>query len=516
MGRKRNRHRPPRKPDRGHSAQVAPSAGDQHTSRHGHARLQDVFPAPDPGTRNRYRILVVCALLLLAVATVFGQTLRHGFVSYDDNEYVYENPQVSHGVSVQGIVGAFTQSHASNWVPLTWISLMVDCQLHGLSPGGYHLTNVLLHAATTVLLCIVLCRMTGRVWPSALVAALFSIHPLRAESVAWVTERKDVLSGLFFMLTLAAYVRYVRRPFSPGRYLLVAFVFALGLMAKQTLVSLPFVLLLLDYWPLHRVHSAAREDTPVLDGRRSRRFAIPWHLVVEKIPLLVLVAVSRLVTLWVQGEALAPNEHLPLWWRMSNALISYVGYLGQFFYPLGLAALYPRPGLALPLWSVCEAFLILASVTVVVFLLRRRCPYLLMGWLWYLGMLLPVIGLVQVGIASMADRFTYLPQIGLCIAVVWAVADLCRSRSCHGRVCGAASVLVLAVLMGCAWRQTCFRATARRSGPIPWLVLRKIVWRTTIMVSSRMRRAESTRRLPISRRRWKSSPTTPRPATTSP
>ena len=383
-----------------HSAQAAPSAGDQRTGRHGRTRLQDVFPALEPGRRNRYRVLAVCALLLLAVATVFGQTLRHEFVSYDDNEYVYDNPHVSHGVSAQGLARAFAQGHQSNWVPLTWVSLMLDSQLYGLSAGGFHLTNVLLHATATIVLFLVLWRMTGGFWPSALVAAVFAVHPLHVESVAWVTERKDVLSGLFFVLTLAAYARYVRRPFSLGRYLLLTIVFALGLMAKQSLVSLPFVLLLLDYWPLDRMHSAASEDAAVLDGRRSGRFSFPWSLVVEKIPLFALAAVSCMVTLWVQGEALAANKHLPLGWRMGNALLSYAGYLGQFFYPLGLAALYPRPGLDLPRWSVFEAFLILAGLTAAASLLRRRCPYLLVGWLWYLGMLVPVIGLVQVGIAG--------------------------------------------------------------------------------------------------------------------
>ncbi len=219
----------------------------------GPSRRNEDLPACKPGGRNGYLVLAVCGLLLLAVGLVFGQTVCYGFVNYDDEEYVYENPQVAHGLTAEGIAWAFTHSHAANWHPLTWISLMFDCQLYGLNAGGHHLTNVLLHAATAVLLFFVLQRMFGRMWPSVLVAAVFAVHPLRVESVAWVTERKDVLSGLFFMLTLAAYVRYVRKPFFLGRYLLVVGLFAFGLMAKPMLVTLPLLMLLLDYWPLGRM-----------------------------------------------------------------------------------------------------------------------------------------------------------------------------------------------------------------------------------------------------------------------
>ncbi len=445
------------------------------TDDQGGAKRQAAWPAemalpPPPGAWQRYQVLTVCAFLLLAVGLVFAQTVRHEFVNLDDHKYVYKNPLICDGLSIPKIAEAFTRSHAANWVPLTWLSLMGDYELYGLNAGGYHLTNVLLHAATTVLLFLLLTQMTGRVWPSALAAALFAVHPLRVESVAWVTERKDVLSGLFFVLALGAYVGYVRHRPSLVRYLAVMVLLALGLMSKAMLVTLPLVLLLLDYWPLGRfAASPGRRATPphgnegALAGRANSWesvlgwFPSPWHLVIEKVPLLVLVAGSCLVTVCVQGEALAANEFVPLNWRLGNAPISYAIYLGQFLYPAGLAPLYPPPGLDAPLWRVLQAVLILLGITVTTLVTRRKHPYLLVGWLWFLGMLLPVIGLVRVGLTVRgADRFTYLPQIGLCIALAWAAADACRSSPRRRWVCGIASALALAVLMGCAWRQTSF------------------------------------------------------------
>ncbi len=404
---------------------------------------------------QRFQILAICALLALAVGLVFGQTVRHEFVNFDDNMYVYENPQVSRGLGAQGIAWVFTHSHGGNWHPLTGLSHMADCQLYGLNAGGHHLTNVLLHAAAAVLLFLVLWRMTGGFWPSALAAAVFAVHPLRVESVAWIAERKDVLSGLLFVLTLGAYVRYVRNPFSLGRYLLLLAVFALGLMAKPMLVTLPLVLLLLDYWPLGRMARAAA-DGSVAGGERSNRFSVPLRLVREKLPLLLVAVVFCVVTFWLQGNASALNTHLSVWWRITNALVSYVTYLGQLFYPVGLAVFYPYPSGNPPVGKAIGALVVLACISVGVLACGRRCPYLLVGWLWYLGMLVPVIGLVQQGSQARADRFTYLPQIGLYVALAWGAADVCRSWPHRRWVCGAASALVLAVLMGCAWRQTSF------------------------------------------------------------
>jgi len=394
-------------------------------------------------------------LLLLATGLVFGQTAGHAFVNFDDSDYVYANRPVFGGLSAEGIGWAFGR-HYANWHPLTWLSLMVDGQFFGLHAGGYHLTNVLLHATTVVLLFLILQGATGRLWPSALAAALFAVHPLRVESVVWVTERKDVLSGLFFVLTLGAYVSYVRHRFSVLRYLAVMVFLALGLMAKSMLVTLPFLLLLLDYWPLGRMGVAAAEHAAVPDARRSSRFAILARLVFEKVPLFALVVISSVLTVWAQREALGSIEYFPLPWRIGSALICYVAYLGQFFYPVGLAVSYPRLGLDLPLWRVFAAVLVLVAITAAALLARRRRPYLLVGWLWYVGTLVPVIGLLQIGTAAMADRYTYLPQIGLCIALAWGAADVCRSWACPRWVCGAMSALLLAVLMGGAWRQTSF------------------------------------------------------------
>ena len=393
--------------------------------------------------------LAVCGLLLAAVALVFGQTVRHEFLNFDDNDYVYANSQVSRGLTASGAVWAFTQGSQASWIPLTWLSLMADCSLYDLHAGGHHLTNLLLHAAAAMLLFLVLRRMTDCLWPSAFVAALFAVHPLRAESVAWVTERKDVLSGLFFMLTLWAYVGYARHRFSPARYALLVALFALGLMAKPMLVTLPFVLLLLDYWPLGRLGANGGKHA-------SSRFVAPWRLVIEKIPLLVIAGGDCLLTILIQDHTLVSGERLPLWWRMGNAAIACVSYLGQFFYPAGLAVVYPRLGLDLPWWKVGAAFSILAVITTAAFLGRRKCPYLLVGWLWYLGMLVPVIGLLQVGGVSVADRFTYLPQIGLAVALVWGAADLCRAWPHRDWIGQVAAASVLAVLLSCGFRQTSF------------------------------------------------------------
>ena len=388
--------------------------------------------------------LAICGLLLLAVGTVFGQTIRHGFVNYDDGPYVVENPQVTRGLSADGIAWAFTHSHASNWHPLTWISHMLDCRLYGLEPGGHHLTNVLLHAATAILLFLVLLEMTGEVWPSALTAAVFAVHPLRAESVAWVAERKDVLSGLLFVATLAAYAGYVRRPFSLARYLAVVVLYVLGLMAKPMLVTLPLVLLLLDGWPLGRLHGATTAN-----GTWKR-------VILEKLPLLVVAAGSSIVTLLVQHEALVPSEQVALSWRIANAMVSYATYLTQFVCPAGLAVMVPHPANTLPAWKIAGALVGLAAISAGVVTARRKYPWLLLGWLWYLVMLIPVIGLVQVGKQAMADRYTYLPQIGLAIILAWAGGAVCRWRPDRRWACGAISALLVAVLMASAWRQTSY------------------------------------------------------------
>ena len=368
------------------------------------------------GLNDRWMVLGICIFLAAITWLVFGQTLRHQFVNYDDGEYVFKNAQVARGLTLEGIVWAFTHVHSSNWHPLTWISHMLDCQFYGLNPGGHHLTNVLLHAAAAILLFLVLREMTGTFWRSAFVAAVFAIHPLRVESVAWVAERKDLLSGLFFMLTMGAYVRYARAPWSLFRYGLVVLLFAMGLMCKPMLVTMPFVLLLLDYWPLNRF------TTP--QGHGGEHPKIRRRLILEKLPLLGLGLASCAVTLFAQRDSMAPIARISLLSRLDNAVISYTDYLRQMFWPLDLAALYPWEAARLGVWNLLQSIVLLAGVSAAVFVLRRR-RYFVIGWLWYLIMLGPVIGILQVGNQARADRYTYLPQIGLYLLLTWGAADLC-------------------------------------------------------------------------------------------
>jgi protein O-mannosyl-transferase len=416
----------------------------------------------DTSKKNRYLAAAVCALLLLTVMIVFGQTAQFDFVNFDDDAYVYDNPHVSQGLTKDTVAWSFTAVHSNNWHPLTWLSHALDCQLYGTQhTGGHHFTNVMLHAAVAILLFLVFWQMTGNLWASAFVAALFAVHPLRAESVAWVSERKDLLSGLFFMLTLGAYLSYVRHPFSRVRYLLVAVLFVLGLMAKPMLVTLPFVLLLLDYWPLGRT-SDQQGDCP--NYRDNENGTVPfdggpqtWRpLIAEKIPLIALGAVSCIITILAQGQAIAVTESLPISSRIANALVAYVTYIGQFFYPAGLAAFYPHPENGLPIWKIAGALLLLGGISAGAWIERKRFPFLLVGWLWYLVMLVPVSGLIQVGDQSMADRYTYLPGIGLCLALTWGIAQLSLAWPLRRWVCGAASALVLAILAGATIVQTAY------------------------------------------------------------
>jgi protein O-mannosyl-transferase len=388
------------------------------------------------GRRDENRHMAWICLVLAAITfAVFGQTLHHGFIDFDDNAYVYSNRMVTQGLTLKGLVWVFTHADCSLYHPLTMLSLMADCQLYGLHAGGYHFTNVLLHTASVILLFLILRQMTGALWRSAFVAAVFAIHPLRVESVAWVSERKDVLSGLFFMLTLGAYVRYARRPWSWGRYGLVILSFAMGLMCKPILVTLPVVLLLLDYWPLQRVEPAGK-------------------LVLEKLPLLALSAGMCALTFLATRTASASLENIPVPSRLGNALVSYAIYLRQMVWPAGLAVPYPHN--YLPPWEVALAGVLLAGLSSVAWGQQRKQPWLLMGWLWYLVMLLPVAGILLVGSHSHADRYTYLPQIGIYVAVTWLMAEW-GAKLHVGRVAmGGLMIAVPAVLMFCAWKQAAY------------------------------------------------------------
>jgi tetratricopeptide (TPR) repeat protein len=314
---------------------------------------------------------------------------------------------------------------------------MADCQLYGLKAGWHHITNVLLHTFAAILLFLALQLMTGARWRSAFVAAVFAIHPLRVESVAWIAERKDVLSGVFFLLTLLAYVNYVRSPRITG-YLVVLLLFACGLMSKPMLVTMPFVLLLLDYWPLERIKG---------------RF---WKCVAEKIPLMALSAVSSVITFLIQKSAVGQTDELPMLERINNAVVSYVLYIWQMIWPVNLAVFYPHPENRLPVWEIFACLAVLICITFTALVLRKRRPYLLTGWFWYLGMLVPVIGLVQVGWQGRADRYTYLPQIGLYIAITWVVADLTASFRYQRAALSIAAIGVIAALSSCAWIQTSY------------------------------------------------------------
>jgi protein O-mannosyl-transferase len=361
-----------------------------------------------------HRCLLICILLAAVTFAVYLPVRNYEFVHYDDDVYVTNNTVAKSGLSWQGVEWAFTTGCASNWHPLTWLSLMLDCQLFGVKSGPMHIVNVLFHIANTILLFLVLARMTKRVWQSAFIAALFALHPLHVESVAWVAERKDVLSTLFWLLTMLAYARYAERP-SAGRYVAVLVLFATGLMAKPMLVTLPFVLLLLDYWPLGRFSS------PGLSVK---------GLLLEKLPLLILSIASSVVTFIVQqrGGAVADSNRLLLDERIFNAVVSYLAYLGKMLWPAGLAVLYPHPVNNIPVSKAVISGIVLILITIFFVYHARRYKYLLFGWLWYLGTLVPVIGIVQVGAQAMADRYTYVPLIGIFIIITFGVTELLKEK----------------------------------------------------------------------------------------
>jgi tetratricopeptide (TPR) repeat protein len=402
-------------------------------------------------------ILGVSIFLIAITWLVFGETLRHPFINLDDPEYVFENPKIITGLTSSSALWAFTHPHGGNWHPLTSISHMLDCQFFGLQAGWHHFTNVLLHTVAVILLFLVFREMTGALWRSAFIAAVFAIHPLRVESVAWIAERKDVLSGVFFMLTLGAYVRYVRKP-SGVRYLVVTLLFALGLMTKPMLVTVPFVLLLLDYWPLDRFADVSPVKLKLKTGiaRWWTQKSITTRLVLEKIPLIALSVGSSMATILAQKEAVSSIESLPLLWRINNAFVSYIAYIWQMVCPIDLALVYPFPKHWLSFWEVATAIASLAGVTAVVLSFRKKHRYLFTGWFWYVGMLVPVIGIIQVGVQARADRYTYLPQIGLYLIATWTIADLSMTWRYRRQSLGVAAAIVIAALAWLAWIQNAY------------------------------------------------------------
>lgn len=383
----------------------------------------------------RSRQILACLALVAATLIAFGEVGQHRFIQFDDAYLLTENPAVQEGLSRQGIIWAFTTTRGGNWTPLTWFSHLLDVQIFGLAPGGHHLTNLLFHLANTLLLFFWLQRATGDLGPAFLAAALFAWHPLHVESVAWVAERKDVLSAFFWLLALWAYLKFGERP-GRGRYGLLLLCFTLGLMSKPMVVTLPLVLLFLDYWPLGRW-------TPDAGSAKG--------LILEKLPLLALAAVCGAATLYAQQEAgaVAPLEEIPVGSRVACALAAYAWYLWKMLWPTGLAVLYPHPLDTVPLWQALGAGLILAAVSVSAFWRSRRCPYLPVGWLWYLVTLAPVIGLIQVGSQAWADRYTYIPFIGLFIMAAWGARDLTAGlpRARVFRPLGAGIILTILLVL---------------------------------------------------------------------
>jgi len=388
---------------------------------------------------SRYTAEIVVSLILsLMILVCYQPVSDYGFINYDDPLYVTDNAHVQAGMTMEGLVWAFRDmKSSSNWHPLTWLSHMIDWQLFRANAGGHHWTNVVFHLVNTLLLFYVLRLMTGTLWRSACVAALFAVHPLNVESVAWVAERKNVLSTCLGLLTLLLYVFYIRKP-GWKRYLPVLTAFALGLMAKPMLVTLPFLMLLLDFWPMRRfpMHPLAGDARRFTEeSQQAPILPISFSgLLLEKIPLLVMASGSIAITLLAaqRGGALTTFTHFPLTVRLANSLHAYAAYIGKFFWPQDLAVFYPHPG-TLVLWQTILSGLLIAFVTVLVLKQGRSRPYLLVGWFWFLGTLVPVIGLVQVGLQAMADRYAYLPLIGLFIMLVWGAEDF-SGQSRRGRM----------------------------------------------------------------------------------
>ena len=386
--------------------------------------------------------LPICLFLVISILCVYWPVRNFAFVNFDDRQYVTGNYHVQAGLTRESIRWSFTATQASNWHPLTWLSHMLDCRIYGMNPGHHHMTNVIFHILNTLLLFFIFKRISGSVWKSAFVAALFALHPLHVESVAWVAERKDVLSTFFWMLALWSYAGYVERS-KLDKYLLLILFYILGLIAKPMIVTLPFVLLLLDYWPLKRfcLKSSDTENPAI-----HRPFY--FGLILEKIPLFLLSAASGVVTYLVQKSGGAVNSlaAIPFHVRIANALLSYVGYIGKMFWPHNLAVLYPYPK-SIALWKIAGAGLLLMMMTVFVFRMLRSKPYLAVGWLWYLGTLVPVIGIVQVGSQALADRYTYVPLIGIFIMMTWGISDWVSKRHYKRIILFTLTAIILSLLM---------------------------------------------------------------------
>jgi len=399
----------------------------------------------------KYLKTVVCVVLLALAVGVFVQTSDHQFLYFDDPLYVTNNVHVKEGITGKNFIWAFTTTTASNWHPLTWLSHMLDVEVFGMNPGGHHLVNVMLHAINAVLLFLVLAQLTGAPECSAFVAALFAVHPLHVESVAWISERKDVLSTAFGLLMLWAYGWYAAKP-SVRRYGLVAIFFILSLLSKPMWVTAPFLLLLLDFWPLQRLKDSPLGVDPACPPAPQLPLA---RLIIEKVPLLLLSAASSVIAVVVQsrGGALNSLDRLGLDARIDNALVSYVRYLAKTFWPSVLAAYYPQTQAGPPAWQVFGAVLLLLAITALVLWKVRAMPWLAVGWFWFLGTLVPVIGFVQVGSQAMADRYTYLPITGVFITIAWGAKRIARNKQRIGVAMRVTAFVIIVVLSAVTFRQ---------------------------------------------------------------
>jgi hypothetical protein len=392
-------------------------------------------------TLSKQKLIVYIVLTVLTIA-VYGQVSHFDFVNLDDNMMVYENVHIQKGFTAEGLRWAFTTNHADLWSPLIWLSLMLDYRFYGLNAGGYHITNLIWHLLSALLLFGFLNRATKTLWPSAFAAAVFALHPLHVESVAWVTERKDVLSAFFWMLTLFLYVRYTEKP-SAGKYLVVLLSFFCGLISKPMIVTLPVIMILLDYWPLNRFET--KKENMIL-----------WQ-VKEKASFFILSAVFSAVTFYVQYYVPSTKDYtaqtpIPLDLRLSNAAVSFVTYLEKTFWPHGMGFFYPLPA-SIPAWQAFGALLLILAVTVFVLAAIKRAPYLFVGWTWFVIAILPVIKILQIGNDAMADRYHYLPSIGLSVMVAWGVSALFKSESARKYILFPSALAAVALLAALSWHQ---------------------------------------------------------------
>ena len=420
--------------------------------------MSPILAILDTTVKNTRVKFVICIFLMVATFCVYSQVQDHEFINFDDNEYVTESSLVQSGLTTESIIQAFTTMHFGGWLPMTSLSYVLDYELYGLNPTGYLLTNLFFHIANSLLLFLFLLRMTGAIWQSAFVAAMFAFHPLNVESVAWISERKNVLSTLFWLMTMWTYVHYAEKP-TLKRYGLVFLFFTLGLMSKPMLVTLPFVLLLLDYWPLRRLNfEQERSRNEILEKNIARRSEF-FQLVLEKIPLFLLSMGSSMMTIYFAKNYFTTNSlsgsfnPLSLQARLTNAVVSYIEYLGKMFWPAKLSLFYPHPINALPLWQGILCGITLVGITIISIRLIRKAPYFAVGWFWYLGTLVPVIGIVQVGGQAMADRFTYIPLIGMFIIIAWGVPELISKWCYKKKALSVSAGIIIFALLITTWKQ---------------------------------------------------------------